>query len=290
MEDRRKAILEKLQNDILEKQKLISELNENHTQLETLRAVRDRVKSKGTPIKYMTGVTAIDDNMGGFSNGSYINIAGVNFSGKTSLVLKIITNIAKHKRTVFFSFEMYENLLVTNKLKDTTIDDNLVLVQDKNLLVDIEDIIRNEFKTNGVRFFAIDSMMKIRVIEKMQDNQKASLISSTLAKLSQELGVIILLINQVALTDIREKRLEFKGSGDISYDSDVNFFITVDEKDNSRTLHCKKDRINERIWKEDITDRQYQVKTTVYKNTSTGWNNEPEITNYNNIDMPDILS
>jgi replicative DNA helicase len=290
MDDRRKALLEKLQNDILEKQKLISELNESHTQLETLRVVRDRVKSKGTPVKYLTGVAAIDDNMGGFSEGSFINIAGVNFSGKTTLVLNILTNIAKYNRIVFFSFEMYENLLVTNKLKDTSIDDNLVLVQDKNLLIDIEDIIRNEFKTNGVIFFAIDSMMKIRVIEKMQDNQKASLISSTLAKLSQELGVIILLINQVALTDIREKRLEFKGSGDISYDSDVSFFITVDEKDNSRTLHCKKDRINERIWKEDITDRQYQVKTTVYKNTGTGWNSEPEITNYNNIDMPDILN
>jgi len=284
MDDKKKAILLKLENDIKEKQKLINELSKSN-ELETLRKVRDRVKTKGKTIKYLTGINSIDEEMGGFSEGSFINIAGANFSGKTTLVLNVIENIAAHKRTVFFSYEMYENLLVTNKLQNTNIDDNLVIVQDKYYLVDIETIIRAEHK-KGVKFFAIDSMMKIKVTEKMQDYQKASLISGTLSKLTQELGVIILLINQVALTDIREKRLEFKGSGDISYDSDVSFFITVNEDDNSRMIHCKKDRINERIWKMDITDRNY-VNRANNRSYSNNHSKQPEIITYGGgVEMP----
>tara|TARA_R110002074_G_scaffold139371_1_gene285090 strand:+ start:6801 stop:7700 length:900 start_codon:yes stop_codon:yes gene_type:complete len=297
MEDRKQLLLEKLKLEILEKQKVIEEISNHTEELETLREVRARVNAKGKTIKYLTGYKAIDDEMGGFSEGSFINIAGSNFSGKTSLVLKIIENIALHNRTVFFSYEMYENLLVTNKLRNTKIDENLVIVQKKNNLIDIELIIRNEYK-KGVKFFAIDSMMKIRVLEKMQDHQKVSLISATLSKLTQELGVIIMLINQVSLTDIRDKRLEFKGSGDVSYDSDVSLFITVDEKDDSRLLHCKKDRINERIWKYDITDNSY-IKNAIEKNyNNKGYSNRKQFSNEpvettayemsGNLDIPDI--
>lgn len=253
-------LIQALEDKIKEYQQDILELAEDKA-LETLKDVRHRVNNKPKSNKYLTGHRIIDHKMGGFSEGSFINVAGVNFSGKTTLVLDIIQNIARHKRAVFFSFEMYENLLINNKLTNSSIDDNLVIVQDKYDLLFIEAIIRRE-ANNGVKFFAIDSMMKIKTNAKQQDYQKVSLISSTLARLTQELGIIILLINQMALTDIREKRLEFKGSGDVSYDSDVSLFITVDDNEN-RMLHCKKDRINERTWKEDITDTKFSNKPIV---------------------------
>ena len=240
---------------------LKKDILQDSVKLETLAEVRKRVKSKGIPTKYLTGHKVIDDKMGGFSEGSFINVAGVNFSGKTTLVLSIIENIARHKRSVFFSYEMYETLLIQNKLKDISIDENLVVVQNKYTLGEIETIIRAE-ADKGVKFFAIDSMMKIKIIDKLQDYQKASVISSTLARLTQELGIIILMINQISLTDIREKRMEFKGSGDISYDSDVSLFITV-ENNGYRTLHCNKDRINERTWQENITDFKYVEKNNI---------------------------
>jgi len=299
MKDRKLALIEKLKKQNEENDKLIEEMSESTAQLETLREVRKRVSEKGKTVKYLTGYDVIDSEMGGFAEGSFINIAGGNFSGKTTLVLKVISNIAEYARSVFFSFEMYENLLVTNKLTNTKIDDNLIVVQNKYLLMDIETIIRSEAK-KGVKFFAIDSMMKIKVLDKMQDYQKVSLISSTLSKLTQELGIIIVLINQVALTDIREKRLEFKGSGDVSYDSDVSLFITVDEETETRMLHCKKDRINERTWKRDITDTNYikRVVSNIVNNSTykkrDNFNKAPETTEYkmsNNItaDMPDIF-
>jgi len=293
MDNRKQQLKDKILKQIEEKQKILEELNESSQQLETLREVRDRVSKKGKTVKYETGYNAIDDEMGGFSEGSFINIAGQNFSGKTTLVLKVLSNIAKNKRSVFFSYEMYENLLVTNKLTDTQIDDNLIIVQNKYLLMDIETIVRDEAK-KGVKFFAIDSMMKIKVLDRMQDYQKVSLISSTLSKLTQELGIIIVLINQVALTDIREKRLEFKGSGDVSYDSDVSLFITVDEETGTRMMHCKKDRINERTWRRDITDTNY-VKSVIDRLNNKTYSTQPtETTTYQmdesiNADIPDIF-
>ena len=71
-----------------------------------------RVKSKPILPKYSTGIFWLDDYMkGGFKEGSFINIAGQSFSGKSTLVLKILGNIASYNKCLFFSFEMYENLL-----------------------------------------------------------------------------------------------------------------------------------------------------------------------------------
>jgi len=256
----KEELIQAFEDKIKEYQQDIADLTEDK-ELETLKDVRYRVNNKPKADKYRTGHKIIDYKMGGFTEGSFINIAGVNFSGKTTLVLNIIQNIAKQNRAVFFSFEMYENLLINNKLLDNSIDDSLIIVQDKYDLIQIEAIIRREAE-RGVKFFAIDSMMKIKIDKNKEDYQKVSLISSTLAKLTQELGVIILLINQIALTDIRNNRLEFKGSGDVSYDSDVNFFITV-EDDGKRLLHCSKDRINERTWDADITDPKFAQQPLV---------------------------
>ena len=279
---------EKLTNLVADIDKKIFELenikNEIYTstkslKLENLATVSKRVKNKPVVPKFMTGVNIIDKKMGGFSAGSFINIAGENFSGKTTLVLKILSNIAEHKPVVFFSYEMYENLLVNNKFKYSSqnIKNNLFIEQKRNKLSDIKSIIESEAK-KGVVFFAIDSRMKIKTDDNLQEFQKNSLISQTLSKLTQELGIIILLINQIALADLRSGRLEFKGSGDTSYDSDVSFFIVVDDgnkKENSiqkRLLICSKDRINERTWKEDITDYSYSKPPVITK-----FQDEPEI-------------
>ena len=268
MEDKNK-LLDTINEKIKELENFKIELLYENYAIEPLKSVKKRVLAKKVSPKYQTGIKAIDSNMGGFSEGSFINIAGQNFMGKTTLVLKILQNIAEYKQTVFFSFEMYENLLVRNKFKyaSENVQKNLLIEQHRNDLISIESIIR-EYAKKEVKIFAIDSRMKIKVDSNMQEFQKNSLISQTLSKLTQELGVIIILINQIALTDLRNGRLEFKGSGDTSYDSDVSFFIVKEGDDEKRTLICSKDRINEKIWSEDITDRSYSAK-------------EPEITIYN---------
>lgn len=214
-----------------------------------------RVKSKPILPKYSTGIFWLDDYMkGGFKEGSFINIAGQSFSGKSTLVLKILGNIASYNKCLFFSFEMYENLLA-DKLNYFTDSQkaNLLIEQYRNDIDEVVGLIKL-YASKGVKFVAIDSKMKIKVSGSKEDHQKASLVSSTLAKLCQETGVIIMLINQISEADLKDGRFSLKGSGDQIYDSDVVFFITVkeDEKNNNattRTLFCTKDRINGKKWK-----------------------------------------
>lgn len=213
-----------------------------------------RVKSKPILPKYSTGIFWLDDYMkGGFKEGSFINIAGQSFSGKSTLVLKILGNIASYNKCLFFSFEMYENLLA-DKLNYFTDSQkaNLLIEQYRNDIDEVVGLIKL-YASKGIKFVAIDSKMKIKVSGSKEDHQKASLVSSTLAKLCQETGVIIMLINQISEADLKDGRFSLKGSGDQMYDSDVVFFITVkeDEKNNTttRTLFCTKDRINGKKWK-----------------------------------------
>jgi len=106
----------------------------------------------------------------------------------------------------------------------------------------------------GIKFIAIDSRMKIKVSGQKEEYQKNSHISATLSKLTQELGVIILLINQISEADLKIKRPSLKGSGDQAYDSDVILYIVKDpKKKDERIMMCEKDRINERTWRRTYT-------------------------------------
>lgn len=251
VEDKLRAKLEDAKKDLND---YLRETGKIKVDIETLFDVKERVKNKKHSPKYSTGIGWFDELMnGGFEEGSFINIAGANFGGKTLFVMKILENISKYKPVLFFSFEMYENLLIRNRCKNYTEAQlkNTYIEQIKNNLDDISQMIRAKAE-DGVKFIAIDSRMKIRVSGQKEEYQKNSIISSTLSKLTQELGVIILLINQISEADLRAKRPSLKGSGDQAYDSDVILYILKTE-DNKRTMICDKDRINEKVWKKTYT-------------------------------------
>lgn len=249
-----------LESKIEEFQKYLEELDsgDENLQCESMADVTERVAAMPKMPKMETGISSIDYRMyGGLSLGSFINMAGENFAGKTTLLLAILKNICAGNKALFFSFEMYE-VLLSEKMKEWSNAEleNLLIEQKRNTLSDIEKLIIH-YAEKGVKLFAIDSRMKILVEGNKEDYQKNSKISQTLSKLCQELGIIIIVINQIAETDQRNKRLSLKGSGDQAYDSDVIFYITVDLDKNtgdvkSRKLICSKDRINGRRWIEEL--------------------------------------
>jgi len=254
-----------LEQEIIEKQARLNEVRKNlgveKTELEKATELFERVEKKPKYPRYGTGISILDTELnGGFMLGSFINIAGNNFAGKTTLLLKILTNIARGHKIVFFSFEMYENLLkrkIEHMSKDYNTLNNILIEQKNRKLNDIEETIKEQAKA-GVKIFGIDSIMKIETNEK-EEYKSASLISNRLSKLTQELGIIIFLINQISEGDQRQGRLAFKRSGDIQYDSDCNLFVIVklNEKTGEvteRKLWCKKDRVNEKTWIKDIPD------------------------------------
>ncbi len=253
IEDKLRQKVEEAKKDLEE---YLRAIGKARVELETLYEVKERVKNKKHAPKYATGIEWFDEKMnGGFEEGSFVNIAGANFSGKTLFVMKILENISKYKPVLFFSYEMYENLLVRNRCKnyDETQLRNTYIEQNRNDLDVIVEIIKSKAK-DGVKFIAIDSRMKIKVAGNKEEWQKNSHISSTLSKLTQELGVIIMLINQISEADLKSKRPSLKGSGDQAYDSDVILYILKDPKDKAkRIMMCEKDRINERTWVKEYT-------------------------------------
>ena len=247
--------LEKIDNQIRElnelKEDLLSDTNKD--EIESFSSFKNRVSKKPKPIKYETGVFAIDSQVGGFAEGSFIQLAGESFAGKSTLSLKILSNISRYAKTLFFSFEMYESVLV-NYLKelDEVQANNLMISQDHRELSQIERVIAKYSKELNIRFIAIDSRMKINVSGKMEEFQKNSTISKELSRMCQKYGVIILLINQISEGDLKSGRLSLKGSGDQVYDSDVLLYITVEGKNTEnekRWLICDKDRIGQKRWK-----------------------------------------
>jgi len=220
----------------------------------TARELKRLVELKPKVPRYETGIKALDENLlDGIEIGTFVQLAGESGVGKTHFVLEILSNIANYSKSVFFNFEMGDTRIVhrLNKLLVNSQQwDNLIIDKDSRNL----DVLCNEiilYARDGVKFFTVDSKMKIEVSGNQEDHQKFSSITNRLAKLSQQHDIIIFLINQMNEADIKSKRLAFKGSGDQQYDSDISLFYVKDEN-GKRTLICNKNRQDEREFRVDL--------------------------------------
>lgn len=253
----------KIKEKIKKYQKLLEELNpQQEIEVENALQLEERVDKKPKVPKLLTGVDWLDLETGGIKQGTFINLAGQSFAGKSQLALKIISNISEYKKTVLFSFEMYEDKLVDRlRSLSKTQKENIEVIQKSFKLEQVEAHIRRNAK-QGVHFFVIDSRMKIVAGIDGKEYQQISYLSNQLSKLCQELGIIIILINQISEEDLKHGRLSLKGSGDQYYDSDMILFLYIQkEKDGTekRICCCEKDRDGERKWRRDITEVKPQV-------------------------------
>lgn len=222
----------------------------------TARELKNYIASLPKIPKYEVGIKAFDDYMKGFETGLFVNLAAESGAGKTTTILEILSNVSMGRKSVFFSFEMGKKLL-NEKLNKINLSDN----QLDNLIIDFEsndldDLVREIelYAYEGIKFFGIDSKMKITAKGNEPEHQKISKISSTLSRLCATKDIVIFLINQLNEDDIKNKRLALKGSGDQKYDADVIFFITID-KEGRRWLQCTKNRQNDILYKTEITKR-----------------------------------
>ena len=213
----------------------------------TARVLIDDVNSRKKVPRYSLGIRGLDEALnGGIELGTFIQLAGQSFTGKTHLVLEILSNISGAWGAVLFNFEMgdvriakrLDKLLVTDQQLDSLIIDSRT--RDVDLLINEIRI----YSKKGIKFFAIDSKMKITSNEK-DDMKRYAEISSKLSRVCQENDIIVFLINQMNEADLQSKRLAFKGSGDQMYDTDIALFYML-EKDDTRVLVCNKNRQDER--------------------------------------------
>jgi len=222
---------------------IITKEDKNHGV--TARELITSVKSRKKVPRYATGLKGLDFVLrDGIEVGTLIQLAGQSFAGKTHMALELLSNIAGYSECVLFNFEMgdaristrLDKLLVT----DTQLDNLIIDSRTRNI-----DMLINEIKIyakKGVKFFVIDSKMKIESKEK-DDFKRFSEITSKLSRVCQENEVIIILINQISEEDLKSGRLSFKGSGDQMYDTDIAWFLVNDGE--NRKLICSKNRQDE---------------------------------------------
>ena len=240
-----------------------------------------------------SGIKLIDDNLGGIIKGAFIQIAAASGAGKTTLMVKILSSIAKSAPVVHFDFEMGQIKLyriLKNYLKSDKQKENYKIDTTHSKLNDLLSRIKLGI-SRGIEIFLIDSRMKIETDEK-DTYKSASLISHELSKLTKDYNITIILINQVSEEALATGRPSLKGSGDQVYDSDVILFIQryikkkekkedIPETDETkRRIICTKNRFGE-LFSGDIYKSEVLSEPN-YEQTQTQVINEPQ------INMPDI--
>jgi predicted ATP-dependent serine protease len=227
-----------------------------------------RVEAMPHVPRYALGIDDIDAELasdsdrfngilGGIETGTFIQFAGESGAGKTTLVLDILSNISKYAKCVFFNFEMGDKRIAHRLSKKLNSD-----IQFDNFTIDSHtrklDALLQEITIHardGIKFFAIDSRMKIEVdAVGLADHQKTSLISAQLSKIAQEKEIIVFLINQMSDEAIKDERMVLKNGGDQKYDADMLWFYVIDKKDpKKRILRCTKNRQDERTFNVELT-------------------------------------
>lgn len=242
-------------------EKAINELDclDDKFEYENMAEFIKRVKSE-PPLKiYRTNIPWLDSELyqHGLAQGTFLNIAGASFAGKTTLTIELLKGLARENKVAFFSFEMYEKLLIRKFEKTKSeILENMAITQAPATLESVTKRIKMLNK-QGYEIFAIDSRMKISCDPKLSEYEKNSLISMRLSELTRSLGVIIILINQISEGDQKAGRLALKGSGDQFYDSDMIMFLNIeirDDGDVKRELTIVKDRVGGKVLKIKVPD------------------------------------
>jgi len=236
------------------------------------RELMDKVKSMPFATRYATGLHYLDNNLklnqsdiGGFEVGSLIIIGGQSGAGKSHILLEMLSNISKYSKCVFFNFEMGDRRLDVRLKRLLKTDDQLNNFTINSESRDLDDLLMeiNLLADDGVKFFAIDSRMKIIVKGNEAEYQKIASITKRLSEVAIKNDIIIILINQISEDNLKTKTLAFKGSGDQLYDADMAFFLTI-EDDDSRLLICKKNRQDEFLFTVEVP-KPTEMKVTEYQ-------------------------
>jgi len=291
---------------------IIDSVNENINRFKSipLSVVRERVNQMKRPVPIETGIKSLDrelvgkdahkrGDIGGFPLGNLIQIAGAKGAGKTTILLKMLSNFSLNQKVSWMNFEM-SDMQVIDKIDAFNANENNVLYYTSSR--ELSEI-ANEIKylnASGVKHFVIDSNMKINV-SNASSFEKDSKISNVLKELTSVLDINIYMINQMSKENEKNNELYLKGGNDTEYDSDMILFILkaklldandkpkVDElgavmfDENIRFIKCTKNRIfDNRLFLAKIEKSELfgveVIREMEYVND--------DIPNFDNVDMP----
>lgn len=212
-----------------------------------------------------TYIRAIDEYLkpddstavGGIPVGVMVQFAARSGAGKTTTLMRLMLNIAKSEKIAHFNYEMSEPILhrtyaklIENFVGEKELENLIIVEEPDSQLEKLINYIKLLNYRENIRFFVIDSRMKIKTND-WNSKEAASNISRQLSSLVRELGITIILINQLSEEAIKENRIVLKESGDQYYDADLIFGLGfLYKRDEANKII--KDDMNQPIVLEDV--------------------------------------
>lgn len=205
---RQKEIGEKLirayeSKTILDLDYLIKEQEIRQGEIKDLNAWVKEYEDKPKPKVYPTHISFIDKYLnGGLELAQLVLISGDPEAGKTRLCLQILENLAKKNAVCFFCFEFTAEQYIRTRLKEQDRESfaNFFLINDGYDISEVANNIRGLYK-EGVKFFLIDSQMRLSAPQGRNMEEEETSKFSTLAKLCHSLRIVIFLIIQTSKSD-----------------------------------------------------------------------------------------
>lgn len=172
------------------------------SEVKNLSAWIEYYKDKPKPKVYPTKIPFLDMYLnGGIELAQLVLISGDPEAGKTRLCLQILENLAKENKVCFFCFEFTAEAYVRGMFdKDSKFRENFFIINDGYDIAQVANHIRTLYK-QGVKFFLIDSQMRLSAPQGRNMEEEETAKFSTLAKLCHSLGVVVFLIVQTSKTD-----------------------------------------------------------------------------------------
>ncbi len=190
------------QKVLLDVEVLAKESEVRQTHFQTLKEWISYFENKPKSKVYPTQISFLDSCFnGGFELAQLMLISGDPEAGKTRLGLQILENLARFNKVCFFCFEFTAENYVRQKEKELlSFYENIFVINDG---YDINEIVRNikELYKQGVKFFLIDSQMRITSPQARNMEEEETLKFSALAKLCHSLNIFIMLIVQTSKSD-----------------------------------------------------------------------------------------
>ncbi len=210
----------------------------------------EQFKNMTPPPLIKTGLSAIDNMLcGGIESAQLIHIGGESNVGKTIFTKQILKNIANTYKTLFFSFEM-PKWKIARQLASVGFNKQNYFITDSQMMgndiSDVSRMIKRMKRQKNIRFIVIDSKMKLTHNHFKGNNsvEKIADIDAILARLCQELDIVIFMITQLSKEDQRNGTMSGYGSGMSDYEADMKLLLSFVDgpSDKRRKLEVKKNR------------------------------------------------